>query len=249
MINHALRQWRASERSVGAWISLSDLYSAELIADMGFDWLCVDLQHGFMDAANLATILAATATSATTPIVRVAGNHFDQIGKVLDAGAQGVIVPMVNTAEEAARAAYACRYPPRGGRSNGPVRGVGDSAAYMRSSAMETACVVMIETADGFGNVAEIAATAGVDAIFVGPFDLCLAIGLEPGDFASPRFGEALVTIREACRTAGKPAGIFGYTAEIAAKHLAEGFVFASIGTDTSFMQAGAKAALLTAKS
>lgn len=249
MINNALRQWRAGERSVGVWISLGDLYSAEVLADMGFDWLCVDLQHGFLDSADLAKVLSATATSATTPIVRVAGNHFDQIGKVLDAGAHGVIVPMVNTAEEAARAAYACRYPPRGGRSNGPVRGVSDSTAYMRSAGTETACVVMIETADGLGNVNAIAGTPGVDALFIGPFDLCLAIGLEPGDFAAPRFGDALAKVLDACRTAGKPAGIFGYTAEIAARHLSQGFVFASIGGDASFMQAGALAALKIARS
>ena len=248
MINHALRQWRAGERSVGAWIGLGDLYSAELIARLGFDWFCVDLQHGFMDSADLAKILPATATSATTALVRVAGNHFDQIGKALDAGAQGIIIPMVSTAEEAARAAHACRYPPRGGRSNGPVRGVSDSAEYMRSAGGETACIVMIETAEGLSNVNAIAGTAGVDALFIGPFDLCLAIGLEPGDFASPRFAEALSRVLDASRTAGKPAGIFGYTAQIAAKHLSEGFVFASIGGDTSFMRDGALAALDTAR-
>ena len=244
MINHALRQWRAGERSLGAWVGLGDLYSAETIASLGFDWLCVDLQHGFMDAADLAKILAATATSATTPLVRVAGNHFDQIGKALDAGAHGVIVPMVSTADEAARAAHACRYPPRGGRSNGPVRGAADAGDYLQSSGGETACIVMIETADGLDNVHAIAGTAGVDALFIGPFDLCLALGLEPGDFASPHFGDALGKVLDACRAAGKPAGIFGYTAEIAAKHLSEGFVFASIGTDTSFMRSGALAAL-----
>lgn len=249
MINHALRQWRTGERSLGAWIGLGDLYSMELIAGLGFDWLCVDLQHGFMDSADLAKILTAAATSATTPLVRVAGNHFDQIGKALDAGAHGIIVPMVSSAEEAARAAHACRYPPRGGRSNGPIRGVSDSADYMRTAGGETACVVMIETADGLGNVNAIAGTPGVDALFIGPFDLCLAIGLEPGDFAAPRFGDALAKVLDACRTAGKPAGIFGYTAEIAARHLSQGFVFASIGGDASFMQAGALAALKIARS
>ncbi len=248
MINHALRQWRASERSLGVWLSLGDLYSAEVMAGVGFDWLCVDLQHGFMDAADLAKILAVTATSATTPLVRVAGNHFDQIGKALDAGAHGVIVPMVSTADEAARAARACRYPPRGGRSNGPVRGVGDAGAYLSTSGAELACIVMIETAEGLENVAAIAGTVGVDALFVGPFDLCLAIGLEPGDFASPRFGDALAKVLEAARVSGKPAGIFGYTAEIAARHLAEGFVFASIGTDAAFMSAAAAAALKIAR-
>ena len=248
MINTALRQWRAGERSVGVWLSLGDLYSAEVLAGMGFDWLCVDLQHGFMDSADLGKILAATAASSTTPIVRVAGNQFDQIGKALDAGAHGVIVPMVNTAEEATRAAHACRYPPLGGRSNGPVRGVTDSGAYLRSAGSETACVVMIETAEGLKNVDAIAATVGVDALFIGPFDLCLAIGLEPGDFQSLRFENALKSVLEAGRLACKPSGIFGYSAEIAGGYLSDGFVFASVGTDAGFIRSGASAALATTR-
>ncbi len=249
MINTALRQWRAGERSVGVWLSLGDLYSAEVLAGIGFDWLCVDLQHGFVDSADLARVLAATATSATTPLVRVAGNHFDQIGKALDAGAHGVIVPMVSTAEEAARAAHACRYPPLGGRSNGPVRGVGDLAHYRRAAGAETVCIVMIETAEGLGNVDAIAKVEGVDALFIGPSDLCMALGLEPGDFSSARFEGALKKVLDACRAGGKIPGIFGYGAEIASKYLSEGFVFASAGGDIGFMQSAAAAALKTARS
>jgi 4-hydroxy-2-oxoheptanedioate aldolase len=248
MINHALAQWRAGERSLGLWLGLGDLYSAEMLAGLGYDWLCVDLQHGFIDAADLARILAATATSATTPLVRVVANGFDQIGKALDAGAHGVIVPMVNNAEEAALAVAACRYPPVGRRSNGPIRGVSDGAAYLASANTEIACVLMIETAEGLANVEAIAATPGVDALFIGPVDMCLTLGLSATDFAAPAFARAVEAVLAACRSAGVAPGIFGYSAELVARHLAEGFTFASIGTDTGFMLAGAKAALAKAR-
>ena len=248
MINHALRQWRARERSVGVWLSLGDLYSAEVMAGMGFDWLCVDLQHGFMDAAELAKILTATARSTTTPLVRVAGNQFDQIGKALDAGALGVIVPMVSTVEEAQFAAAACRYPPRGRRSNGPVRGAGSLADYVSAALGEIACIPMIETAEGLANVEAIAAVDGVDALFIGPVDLCATLGLGLQDFASPTYRAALERMKGACRAHGKAAGIFGYSPELAAEYLGSGFVFASAGNDAGFMQIAAAAALRLAK-
>jgi 4-hydroxy-2-oxoheptanedioate aldolase len=244
MINHALRQWRAGERSLGIWLGLGDLYSAEMVAGLGFDWLCVDLQHGFMDAADLARILAATASSATTPLVRVVANEFDQIGKALDAGGHGVIVPMVNTAEEATRAVAACRYPPQGRRSNGPIRGVSDGAAYLASANAEIACVLMIETAEGLANVDAIAATPGVDALFIGPVDMCLTLGLGATDFDSPKFADALNRVVAACEASGKTPGIFGYSAGLAARYLTEGFTFASIGADTALLRAAAVAAL-----
>jgi 4-hydroxy-2-oxoheptanedioate aldolase len=244
MINHALRQWRAGERSLGIWLGLNDLYSAEMLAGLGYDWLCVDLQHGFMDAADAARLLAATATSATTPLVRVVANAFDQIGKALDAGAHGVIVPMVNTADEAARAVAACRYPPVGRRSNGPIRGVSDGAAYLASANAEVACVLMIETAEGLANVEAIAATAGVDALFIGPVDMCLTLGVGATDFDSPKFTAALDRVVAACEASGKAPGIFGYSATLAARYLSEGFTFASIGADTALLRAAAVAAL-----
>jgi len=248
MINHTLRQWRAGQRSVGGWVSLGDLYSAEIMAGMGFDWLCVDLQHGFMDTADLAKILAATATSATTPLVRVAANQFDQIGKALDAGALGVIVPMVSTVEEARFAAAACRYPPHGRRSNGPVRGSSNLADYVSAAESEIACVLMIETAEGLANVDAIASVDGVDALFIGPVDLCSTLGLGLRDFGSPTYRSALETIKRACRDNQKAAGIFGYTAELAAEYLASGFGFASIGNDAGFIQIAATAALEIAR-
>lgn len=245
MINTALAQWRSGQRSVGVWLTLSDLHSAELAGQMGYDWLCVDLQHGMVDAADLWKILAALSASPTTPIVRVAGNAPDQIGRALDSGALGVIVPMVNTADEARAAAAACRYPPAGTRSCGPVRSAAYSSAdYMATANDQLACIVMIETPDGLQNVEAIAAVPGVDALFVGPVDLCFALGLAPGDFEAAAFRAAVRRILSAGAATGKPVGIFGYSAEIAARALDDGFVFASAGTDAGFLRAAGEDAL-----
>jgi 4-hydroxy-2-oxoheptanedioate aldolase len=211
---------------------------------MGFDWLCVDLQHGMVDAADLWKILAVLSASPSTPLVRVAGHADDQIGRALDSGAQGVIVPMVNTAAQARAAAMACRYPPAGHRSCGPVRSAAYTGAdYMATANQELACIVMIETPDGLENVEAIAAEDGVDALFIGPVDLCFAVGVPPGDFAAPAFQAAVDRILAAGRSQGRPVGIFGYSPEMAAQWLSGGFAFASAGTDAGFMRSAAEAA------
>lgn len=248
MENLSLGKWRAGSRSVGGWISLTDLHAVEVLARMGFDWLCFDLQHGLLSMADLPARIAAIGATRTTPIVRVIANDAGEIGRALDAGAHGVIVPLVNTAEEAARAAAACRYPPTGRRSCGPLRGAMlEGAAYLATANDEVACIAMIETAEGLANVGAIARTPGLDALFVGPMDLCFGLGITPGAFADPRYGAALTTIAEAAADAGIIAGLYGYTAELARTALDAGFTFASIGTDLGFLRAGAGAALGTA--
>jgi 4-hydroxy-2-oxoheptanedioate aldolase len=248
MKNLALQKWRRGEKSPGFWCFLPDIHVAESLSRMAVDWICFDLQHGLMDYRDLTRLLPAICGQPVTPLVRVAANQPDQIGKALDAGAQGVIVPMVNSAEEAGRAAAACRYPPAGGRSCGPLRGaMMEGAAYLESANDQVACLVMIETEEGLRNAAEIAAVEGVDGLFVGPMDLCYGLGLKPGSFTDPRFGEAIVSILAACRTHGRAAGMFGYTPELAAHHLQGGFDFASVGSDTSFLRSGALQALAVA--
>src|SRR5208282_1465329 len=113
--NQALAKWRNGEQTIGAWLSLANTHTAEMMANAGFDWLCVDMQHGLVDYGDLRHMLPAISTTDTTPFVRVAGNSPADIMKVLDAGAMGVVVPLVNNREEAARAVAACRYPPQGG--------------------------------------------------------------------------------------------------------------------------------------
>lgn len=248
MKNSSLSKWNAGEKSLGAWISLSDIYATETLARMGFDWVCFDLQHGLISYTHLLSLVPALSGTSVTPLARVSRNDPGEIGRVLDAGTQGVIVPLVNSAEEAAAAAAACRYPPRGNRSFGPMRAMLLSGpAYISASNDETACIAMVETEEGLRNVKAIAATPGIDAIFVGPMDLCFGLGIGPGDFGNPRFTDALKSIREACELAGCAAGIFGYSPESARAALESGFTFASAGTDSAFLREGAISALKVA--
>jgi 4-hydroxy-2-oxoheptanedioate aldolase len=241
MKNHALDNWKNQIPSPGVWINLPEIHTAELIARMDIDWLCFDLQHGLMTEPHLLGLIPAISATKTTPLVRVTRNDPGQIGRALDLGA---LVPMVNTAEEARQAA-ACRYPPDGTRSCGPMRGIMlDGMEYLATANQEIACIVMIETSEGLQNVSEIAATDGVDALFIGPIDLCYGLGLAPGDFGAESFVEAVQKIKTACGDANCALGLFGYTPELAAAALQDGFQFASIGTDIGFFRQGAEAAL-----
>ena len=249
MLNNALQQWRNNETSLGVWSNLPDIHIAETLARMSPDWICFDLQHGLMDYSDLTRLLPAISGLAVTPLVRVAANQSDQIGKVLDVGAQGVIVPMVNTADEAKQAVAACRYPPLGSRSCGPMRGVMmEGFSYLESANDQIACVVMIETEEGLKNVDEIAAVEGVDGLFIGPVDLCYGIGLPPGRFEDPKFTKAVSTILRACKSHNRAAGMYGYTADMAFDSLQQGFNFVSVGTDIAFLRAGAEQAMAAAR-
>ncbi|MEE4280517.1 MAG: aldolase/citrate lyase family protein, partial [Pseudomonadales bacterium] len=154
--NKSLSAWRRGEQTIGCWLSLANSYSAESISNLGFDWVCVDLQHGIIDYTDLAQMLPAISTTETTPIVRVPWNEPYEIMKVLDAGAYGVIVPMVNNRSEAEQAVHACRYPPLGNRSFGPIRGaLYGGRGYAQEANDQLACIAMIETREGIDNVEE----------------------------------------------------------------------------------------------
>lgn len=245
MRNLALQKWRMGEASVGIWSNLPDIHMAETFGRLDVDWICFDLQHGLMDYSDLLRLLPAICGLPVTPLVRVASNQPDQIGKALDAGAQGVIVPMVNSAADAQKAVAACRYPPLGTRSCGPMRdAMIEGIDYLATANEQVACVVMIETEEGLSNVEAIAAVEGVDGLFVGPMDLCYGLGLPPGHFTDARFTDAIASILAACKTHERAAGMFGYTPQMAAQSLQGGFQFASVGTDISFIRAGVTQAL-----
>jgi 4-hydroxy-2-oxoheptanedioate aldolase len=240
--------WRAGERSLGLWLNCADAHAAEVLSHAGCDWICVDLQHGLAEIGDLQRILPGIEKSPAAPVVRVRANAADQIGRVLDLGAAGVIVPMVGSVAEAEAAAAACRFPPRGVRSCGPVRAAMHDGGYLGTADDAVACIVMIETASGLDDVEAIAAIEGVDALFVGPFDLSYAIGVGPRGMGGQAFTAALARIRDAAHGAGKAVGIFGASAEAAAKALGEGFDFASVGVDVNLLRAEAVRALGTAR-
>lgn len=248
--NTTLRTWRAGGRTVGCWLSLANAYSAEALASLGFDWVCVDLQHGLLDYQDLTYMLPAISTSGATPLVRVPWNEPCAIMKALDAGAYGVIVPMVNDRAEAERAVAACRYPPVGMRSYGPLRAaLYGGRDYARLANDELACIAMIETRQGLDNLDDIVATPGLDAVYIGPSDLSLALGLDStGDSDRPELAAAVECILAACRRAGIAAGIHTSSLEFTQRYLAAGFNMVNLGSDAGFMMRGAAADLREAR-
>ena len=248
--NAALAKWRRGEPSVGAWLSVGNVHIAELIANAGFDWVVVDLQHGLIEYGDLLRMLPAISTTETTPLVRVSGNNLPEINKVLDAGALGVIVPLVNTAEQAAAAVSACRYPPDGTRSFGPTRAaLYGGRNYAAEANGQIACIAMIETQEGLDNLEAIVSTPGLGGIYVGPSDLALSLGLPPrGDTDEPRHVAAVERILAACKRAKVPAGIHTGGLEWSRRRLAMGFDFVTLGSDIGFMMQAVTADLAAAR-
>lgn len=248
--NEALAKWRAGEQTIGAWMSTANTHSAEMLANAGFDWMCVDLQHGLIDYGDLRHMLPAISTTATTPIVRVSGNHPAEIMKVLDAGAMGVIVPMVNNRAEAEAAIAATLYPPRGGRSFGPTRAaLYGGRGYAQEANDEVVCIVMIETEEGIEKVDEIVTTPGLGGVYIGPSDLALALGLPArGDTDDPKHMATVDRILRACKAAGVPAGIHTSGLDYTRRRLEAGFDFVTLGSDIGFMMQAAASDLASAR-
>jgi 4-hydroxy-2-oxoheptanedioate aldolase len=239
--NHVKRAWRDGKVTFGAWLSLPSSFSAEVMAHQGFDWLCIDMQHGVIDYQTAVTMLQAISTKETLPFVRVPWNEPGIIGKILDAGAYGIIIPMVNSPAEAQAAVAACRYAPHGYRSFGPIRAAYYAGAdYFTHANEEIACIPMIETKTAIGRLDDILAVPGIDAVYVGPADLSITLGLPPGmDSSAPAFADALSKIVDACNRHGITPGVHS-TAAIAPKRLEQGFRMITISSDTGSLASAA---------
>lgn len=244
--NTLLAKWRDGQASYGCWLQIANTHTAEMLAGAGFDWICVDLQHGLLDYADLRTMLPAIRASQTTTIVRVSTNDPAEIMKVLDVGAMGVIVPMVNNRAEAEAAVAACKYPPAGGRSFGPIRAaMALGQNYVAEANDEVACIVMIETAEGIEKVEEIVSTPGLGGVFIGPADLALALGLPArGDTEDALHMATCAKILETCKRHRVPAGIYTGGLDYAKRRINAGFDFVTLGSDGGFMMAAAHADL-----
>jgi 4-hydroxy-2-oxoheptanedioate aldolase len=248
-VNPLRKLWSSGGTAFGAWCATTSVVSAEAVAVAGYDYVCVDLQHGAVSYSDAVPMLVAIAGRGAAPICRVPANDPGVIGKVLDAGALGVVVPLVSSADEAARAVAACRYPPRGVRSFGPVRAATVIESRNVADLESVICAVMVETREGLDRVDEIAATPGLDVIYVGPADLALALGLAPGyERPEPEHDEAIRTIREACRRHGIVMGIHCDGGEMAARRLGQGVQMATVVNDLALVRAGAAAELALAK-
>ena len=243
--NHVKRLWSEGKPAFGGWLTIPSSFSAEVMAHQGYHWLCIDLQHGLIDYQVATQMLQAISTTDAVPFVRVPWNEPGIIMKALDAGAYGVIVPLVNSRAEAEAAVAACRYPPQGIRSFGPVRAAyyagPDYAAHAND---EVCCIVMIETRQAVERLDEILSVPGIDAVYVGPADLSLSLGLPPGmDHDEPSFQAARRRIVEACAEHNVIAGIHA-SAALAPKHLADGFRMVLITSDVGALASGAAADL-----
>lgn len=239
------QRWAKGESGVGLWLSLPDPSVAENLGSLDPDFLVVDLQHGLIDYSDVRVLLQASQRSTATPLIRVPWNEPGIIGKVLDAGALGVIIPMVNTVEQAERAVSACFYQPKGSRSHGPIRAaLAHGEGYASEANDEVVCIVMIETVEAIENLDEILAVPGIDAVYVGPADLSRTLGLPPlGDHDDARFAEAIEAILAGCRSAGVVPGIHA-NPTLVAKRLEQGFQMVTATSDQLALMAGARAAL-----
>ncbi len=201
-------QFEAHEPAIGCWLSSPSSVAAEVAARVGFDYVCIDMQHGLVDYATALPMLQAISLGETTATVRVPWNEPGIIGKVLDAGAMAVIVPMVNNAEEAAQAIARGRYAPLGTRSSGPTRVQPlEGPEYSEVANEQCAIIPMVETVEAVDNIDGILSTAGVEAIYVGPNDLSVSMGLGR-DSADPDFLGVLDHIAEKCVEHGVVPGI-----------------------------------------
>jgi 4-hydroxy-2-oxoheptanedioate aldolase len=213
------------------------------MARQGFDALCVDMQHGLTDMSDLWGLLQAISQTDTVPVVRVPWNDPATIMKALDFGAYGLIVPLVNTAQDAAAAVAACRYPPVGMRSSGPVRAVHYGGPdYLAQANGEIVVMAMIETREGLDNLDAICATPGLDAVYIGPADLSFALGLAPrGDNPDPVHLATCDRIREAAHKRGIKACMHCASAAFAAGAVKRGFDLVMLTSDLASMIAGAR--------
>jgi len=215
---------------------------ADVLGNIGFDYINFDTQHTSLSVETVQNMMAAMSYSQSTPIMRVVSNDLGQINRALDIGAYGVIVPLVNSKEDAQKAVYAARYSPKGGRSWGPRRVSLRDPEYTETADKEVMVIPQIETKTALDHIDEILSVDGLDAIFVGPFDLSMSLGVFR-KFDSPRFLETVETIISSCRAHGIAPGLLASTGPVEVS-IKQGFRMINIGGDSGFMAAAAKDAL-----
>lgn len=240
--------WRGGGNALGGWLAIPSSVTAEATARAGFDYVCIDTQHGAIEYSDAVPMIQAILLGGSRPIVRVPWNEPGIIGKMLDAGAHGVIIPMVNSVTEAEAAVRSCRYSPAGSRSYGPglaaPRVAGDYPAWAGEN---VAVIPMIETTQAVAALDDILEVEGIDAIYVGPADLSLTLGLPAGNNDDvPAFSEALATILAGCEKADVVPGIHASGA-LTRQRLISGFRMVTVTTDLVAMRNGLKTELAAA--
>jgi 4-hydroxy-2-oxoheptanedioate aldolase len=241
--------WARGGAVINGWCSIPSSFSAEIMAHQGFDSITIDMQHGLVDYQVATTMLQAISTTSVIPLTRVPWNDPARLMKILDAGSYGVICPMINNPEIAESLVRACKYPPDGFRSFGPIRakyygggtthGGGD---YHQFANEETLVIPQIETREAIKNLDAILQVPGISAIYIGPSDLSMALGKEPRKGQSdPEVVEAKTKILETCKRHGIPAGIHTNSTEVAVDMIKQGFQLTSIQSDDRFLMSKAR--------
>jgi 4-hydroxy-2-oxoheptanedioate aldolase len=235
---------------INGWLAIPSSYSAEIMGHQGYDAVTVDLQHGMIDFASALAMLQALSATPAVPLVRVADSTPAQIMRVLDAGAYGVICPMVSTPEQARRFVAACRYPPQGIRSFGPARGLlYGGADYPQHANREILTLAMIETREGLANIDAILDTEGLDGVFIGPNDLSLTLtGAASAESTHPEMLDAIERVVSRCRQKQKIAGIFCTSGAAAASRIAQGFQFVTPANDVMQLGRASREAIALAR-
>jgi 4-hydroxy-2-oxoheptanedioate aldolase len=244
-VNTFKRALGSGKPQYGLWLGLPDTSCAEICAGAGFDWLCIDTEHSPFDLRSVLAHLQTITAYRTHPIVRPVDGNRNRIKKLLDIGAQTLLVPMVDTAEQAAELVRAVRYPPNG------VRGLGTSTArasrwnripnYAGRASEEICLIVQAESTVALDNLAAIAAVDGVDSVFIGPSDLSASMG-HLGQPQHPEVVAAIDTAIETLRAAGKAAGIFALDPAMARRYVEQGAAYVAVGADTLLLANAARA-------
>lgn len=228
-----------------AWITLDSSFAAEVAAHAGYDAVTVDVQHGAFGLDTAIRLLHVLSAGPALSMARCSANDPVEIGKLLDAGAQGLICPLVDTADDCAAFVAACRYPPAGGRSYGPSRGLLPGAEGYLDRAATVMTWAMVETRAALDDLAAIVAVDGLDGVFVGPNDLSFALGRTPvAGSLDPEVAEAVGAVVDAAHAAGRLAGIFATSGELARGFAERGFDLVAPGNDAGLLRAAAVASV-----
>ena len=241
--NRLRELWAADQAVLNGWLAIPDSFSAEVMAHQGWDSLTIDLQHGVIDYSKLVPMLQAISTTNTVPVVRVPWLEPGILMKVLDAGAYGVICPMINTREDAQKLVHCTHYAPQGGRSFGPVRAtLYGGADYPQHANKTIVAFAMIETAQALDNLDSILSVEGLDAIYIGPSDLSLSLGCKPVfDDVEPKAQEAIAHIVARAKVHGVVAGIHNGRTDVARARVTMGYRFVTLGSDARLLAAGSQ--------
>lgn len=245
--NPWLEAIRSNTVALGGWISNPSTINAEVMGAAGFDYVAIDTQHGAIDYSTMLPMLQVLSIGTSTPIVRVPSCDSGHIGKALDAGARAVIVPMVNDRAACERALSYARYAPEGERSFGPTRAVLiEGNDYFDHAADQISLIPMIETAEAMSNIDDILSVPGIEAIYVGPNDLSISLGIKPNT-DDPRLDEAMVEIVAGCRRNGVVPGVHA-SAALCAKRIEQGFGMVTVSADVVSLRKQTSEDLATAR-